>query len=122
MIARVVTVPENHVGINPWWLVAGAGPAILASVLLPTGWRVAAVAIGLVNVLVVAAAIHFNFLLQYTKIGFNAECQTSPAYWADKRHRVQDKFKTHALAPIGHFRPRLPAELPNMRCGSSQSE
>ena len=63
--ARVVTVTENHVGIDPWWLTAGAGPAILASVLLPTGWRVAAVAIGLVNVIVVATAIHFNFLLQY---------------------------------------------------------
>lgn len=65
VIHRIVTVPENHVGLSPWLLAAGAVPALIAAALLPTGWRVAAALIAVANVAIVAMAIHFNFLLQY---------------------------------------------------------
>lgn len=64
-VFRIVGVPENHVGIDPWLLAAGALPAIAAAFLEGGVWRVLAFTIAITNLAIVAGAVHFNLLLQY---------------------------------------------------------
>lgn len=65
VIHRVLMVPENHVGLNPWLLAAGVIPACASFFVLNGRWRLASMLIGALTVLIVWGAIELNLLLQY---------------------------------------------------------
>lgn len=65
VLYRALWVPDNHIGFEPSLFMGGAGFSVIAAVLSQSRLRLLACAVSLATVGIVAAAIHFNLLLQY---------------------------------------------------------
>jgi len=62
---RVIGATGNHIGFDPLLLLVGVPFALIAARFFVGRQRALAIAIGLLNVVVVLCAVHFNLLLQY---------------------------------------------------------
>ena len=65
VVQRAFFVPDNHVGFEPYLFMTTAGFAVVSAWLSRGGWRVVALAVSVLTVVVIACAAHFNLLLQY---------------------------------------------------------
>lgn len=65
VLQRAFFVPDNHIGFEPYLFMTTAGFAIVSAWLSHGGWRMAAMAVSVLTVVVIACAVHFNLLLQY---------------------------------------------------------
>jgi len=64
-IGRVSTVPENHIGFDPYFLLCGVPLALIGGAIGVGRSRIFALLIALLSASTIFFAVHFNFLLQY---------------------------------------------------------